>query len=168
MPISSLTEAAHSPIFLAAWGKPLLILHSLMAILLLGSITHNVLLTVPYLWGRYKKVRLEKLYVKVVLVAYTLTFALGAILYPNYRYHVRDLYFDKHMPWASHLFDIKEHWAGIGLGLVGVFFLLSLTFDPREDRERVFLYVFLSCSIALTVWFNLIAGLWLTSLKGVI
>lgn len=168
MPTSSLTEPLNSPIFLVAWGKPLLILHTLMAILLLGSITHNVLLTVPYLWGRYKKVRLEKLYVKVVLVAYTLTFALGAILYPNYRYHVRDLYFDKHMPWASHLFDIKEHWAGIGLGLVVVFYVLSLTIDPRKDRERVFLYVFLSCSITLTVWFNLIAGLWLTALKGVV
>lgn len=168
MSTANLTESLNSPVFLGAWGKPLLILHSLMAILLLGAMTHNVLLTVPYLWKRYKKVRLEKLYVKVIFVAYSLTFALGAVVYPNYRYHVRDLYFDKHMPWASHLFDIKEHWAAIGLGLVGVFFLLSLSFDPRQDRERVLLYVFLSCAITLTVWFNLIAGLWLTALKGVV
>lgn len=164
----STSPALASPVFLAAWGKPLLILHALVAILLLGSMTHNVLLTVPYLWKHYKKVGLEKLYVKVALVAYSLTFLLGAVVYPNYRYHVRDQYFDPQLPWASQLFDIKEHWAGIGLGLMVAYFVLSLVIDPRIHRERVLLYVFLSVAITLIIWFNLIAGLWLTALKGVV
>lgn len=166
--MTSPSIAMTSPVFLGAWGKPLLILHALLAILLLGSMTHNVLLTVPYLWKKYKKVTLEKLYVKVAFVAYLLTFALGAIVYPNYRYHVRDQYFDVHLPWASQFFDIKEHWAGIGLGLMGIYLVLSLTMDPRKDRERVMIYVFLSVMITLVIWFNLIAGLWLTALRGVV
>lgn len=165
---SALSSLPQGAVFLGAWGKPLLILHALMAILLLGAMTHNVLLAVPYLWKHYKKVGLEKLYVKVAGVAYALTFALGALVYPNYRYHVRDQYFDLQMPWASHLFDIKEHWAAVGLGLMGVYFVLSITLDPRVHRERVLLYVFLSVAITLIVWFNLISGLWLTALKGVL
>ena len=156
-----------SPVFLGHLGKPLLLLHSLFAILLLGTMTHNVLLTVPYLWKHYKKVALEKLYVKVSLVAYVITFALGTVVYPNYRYHVRELYFDPQMPWASQLFDIKEHWAGIGLCLMVVYWWLSRSIDPRKDRERVGFYVFLSVSLALIIWFNLLSGLWLTALKGV-
>ncbi len=154
-------------VFLEAWGKPLLILHALLAILLLGSMTHHVLLTVPYLWGKFRKLRLEKIYVHVVAVSYSLTFAVGALIYPNYRYHVRDQYFDAHHPWASNLFDIKEHWAGIGLGLMIAFWLLSRQVQPQSDRRLLLVYVFLSVSLTVIVWFNLISGLWLTAIKGV-
>lgn len=154
-------------VFLQAWGKFLLLLHALFGILLLGSMTHNVLLVVPYLWGSFRKVALEKLYVKVVFVAYGVTFGLGALSYPNYRYRVRALHFDKELPWASNLFDIKEHWAGVGLALVCAFLLLSRIIDPRQDRQMLGFYAFLSVALALIVWFNLISGLLLTSYRGI-
>lgn len=149
------------------WGKLLLLSHALLGILLLGSITHNALITLRYLKGDFRKISLEKLYVKVAAIAYGLTFALGAVLYPNYRYYVRALYFDKDLPWASHLFDIKEHWAGIGLGLMVAFYWMSRVIQPRSDRRALFFYVFLSLSLALIVWFTLISGLYLTSLRSV-
>lgn len=145
----------------------MLVTHALLAMLLLGSMTHNVLLTIRYLWGHFYKVKLEKLYVKVAFVAYLLTFLLGSLLYPNYRYHVRAQYLDKHAPWATNLFDIKEHWAAIGLALFLVFWLLSRHIDPQKDRTVVFLYVFLSVVLATIVWFAVIAGLLVTSVKGV-
>lgn len=154
-------------VVLQAWGKPLLIVHALVAILLLGATTHNVLLTVPYLWGNVRKVRLEKIYVPVIAVAYALSFGLGALIYPNYRYHVRARYFDSEAPWASNLFDIKEHWTGIGLILVLAFFILSRMIDPRSDRNMLFIYVFLSVTLAVIVWFSLISGLLLTAVKAV-
>lgn len=154
-------------VFLQSWGKPLLILHALTGILLLGSMTHHVLLVVPYLWGRYPKLRLEKLYVKVAFVAYSLTFGLGAVVYPNYRYHVRHLHFDKHLPWASNLFDIKEHWAGIGMALFVAFLLISRVIDPQKDRAMLGVYAFLSITLALIVWFNTISGLLLVSYRSV-
>lgn len=154
-------------IFLYAWGKPLLLLHTLVAILLLGSMTHNVLLVVPYLWGTFKKVKLEKLYVKVGFVSYLMTFGFGALVYPNYRYHVRERYFDSQLPWASNLFDIKEHWAAIGLALFVAFLLISRVIDPKQDRQMLGFYVFLSVSLALIIWFNLISGLLLVSYRSV-
>lgn len=153
--------------FLEAWAKPLLILHTLAAVLLLGSMTHNVLIVVPYLWGRFRKTRLEKLYVKVAFVAYLITFGLGALVYPNYRYHVRHLHFDKQLPWASNLFDIKEHWAGVGLALFVAFLLISRVIDPKSDRAMLGLYAFLSASLALIIWFNVISGLLLVSYRSI-
>ena len=154
-------------IFLYAWGKPLLLLHTLLAILLLGSMTHNVLLVVPYLWGSFRKVKLEKLYVKVGFVSYLLTFIVGAVAYPNYRYHVRALHFDKALPWASNLFDVKEHWAGIGLALFVAYLLLSRVIEPKTDRPMLGVYVFLSVSLALIIWFNVISGLLLVSYRSI-
>lgn len=155
------------PIILVSQSKFLLVLHALLAMLLIGSMTHNVLITTRYLWGRFHKVKLEKLYVKVAFTAYLLTFSLGSLLYPNYRYHVRAQYLDKQAPWATNLFDIKEHWAAIGLALFGVYLILSLTMDPQKDRPVLFLYVFLSVILAVIVWFAVIAGLLVTSVKGV-
>jgi hypothetical protein len=163
-PTSSHTTVA---IWLENAGKPLLILHALTAILLLGTMTHNSLLTVRYLWGHFHKVKLEKLYVKVGLIAYLLTFGLGAIIYPNYRYHVRERFFDPHMPWASHLFDIKEHWTAIGLILFTVFYLLSRELEPERHRQALFFYVFLSLCLCLIVWFSLISGLLLSSYRSI-
>jgi len=156
-----------SPIFLVQWGKLLLILHALTGILLLGTTTHNVLITVPYLWGNFRKQRLDKIYVRVGLVAYALTFGLGAIIYPNYRYHVRELYFDKEAPWASQLFDVKEHWGAIGLILFISYYFISRIIEPSKDRNMLFVYVFLSVVLAIIVWFSLISGLLLTSVKSI-
>jgi len=162
-----LQATAQPVLFLQPQGKLLLLAHALMAILLLGSMTHNCLITLRYLGGHFAKIRLEKLYVKVAFVAYLLSFGLGSLIYPNYRYHVRARYFDQTMPWASQLFDIKEHWTGIGLALFIVFFLFSLILNPKEDRTPLFVYVFLSLSLTLIVWFALISGLLLSSYRSV-
>lgn len=164
---ASPAQAAEPVLFLQALGKPLLIAHALVAVLLLGSLTHNVLITTNYLRGKFGKIRLEKLYVKVGFVAYLLTFGLGSIIYPNYRYHVRARYFDLHMRWATNIFDIKEHWAGIGLVLFLAFFLLSRRIDPRTDRRFLFFYVFLSVTLASIVWFDFIVGLLLVSYRSI-
>lgn len=154
-------------VFLQAQGKLLLLLHALLAILLLGSMTHNALITVRYLWGNFSRIRLEKLYVKVAFAAYLLTFTLGALIYPNYRYHVRARYFDLHLLWASQIFDIKEHWAAMGLALFVAFFLFSRELDPRTDRPVLFIYVFLSLTLTLIVWFTLVSGLLLSSYRSI-
>jgi len=89
------------------------------------------------------------------------------VIYPNYRYYVRALYFDKEVPWAANLFDIKEHWTGIGLVLVLAFYILSRVIDPKSDRAMLFVYVFLSVTLAIIVWFALISGLLLTAVKAI-
>ena len=136
------------------------------AIVLIGASTHHSIITVGYLRGTYK-LRLGRIYAATVAVAYALTFALGSIVYPTYRYHVRGLYLDRHAIWASNLFDIKENFAAFGVPLVLGVLLLSRVMQPKEERHLLPPYagmVFLSTAI---IWFNTFSGLAITMAKGV-
>src|SRR5512133_848244 len=99
----------------------LLIIHGLLAIALLGAITHQT----GALWlparaavgnfiGRFRAVPSHS-YVMAIIVLYLLTFVLGAWIYTHYRYTSRlaleQLRFFK----VVGLFEIKEHVATIGL-----------------------------------------------------
>ncbi len=147
-------------------AKLLLVLHAAAAIVLIGASTHHSIITVGYLRGTYK-LRLGRIYAATVAVAYALTFALGSIVYPTYRYHVRGLYLDRHAIWASNLFDIKENFAAFGVPLVLGVLLLSRVMQPKEERHLLPPYagmVFLSTAI---IWFNTFSGLAITMAKGV-
>src|SRR5262245_4729224 len=98
-------------------GRLLVVLHAAAAIVLIGAATHHLLIVIGYWRGVYKE-RLARVYGATMLVAYIITFVLGALAYPTFRYYVRALYMDRHAPWSSNLFDIKEHFAAIGLPLV--------------------------------------------------
>ena len=149
-----------------SYGRLLVLLHAAAAIVLIGASTHHFLVAIGYLRGVYK-VRLGRIYAATSLVAYGVTFLLGAAAYPAYRYHVRALYFDRYEIWASNLFDIKENFASIGLPFVVGAFLLSRVLDPRQDRRFLLGYAAMVAVQALIVWFNVISGLLLTLAKGV-
>ncbi len=106
-------------------------------------------------------------YAAVVAVAFGITFVIGSLIYPTYRYHVRALYLDRHAVWAANLFDIKESFASIGLPLAIGAFLLSRVMDPREDRPMLSGYAVFVFGTTAIVWFNVISGLLITMEKGV-
>ena len=147
-------------------ARLLVFLHAAAAIVLVGSSTHSFVVTVGYLRGHYK-VRLGKLYARIVVIAYLATFALGLFAYPTYRYYVRGLYFDRHETWASNLFDIKENFAAIGIPLVVGVWLLSRALDPREDRQLLTGYAAFVFLATVIVWFNVISGIFITMARGV-
>lgn len=146
-------------IFLEGLSTPLLVLHALAAIVLIGSTTHGAILLVGYLRGRFGRMKLEKLYVRIQLVAYAVTFLLGSLVYPAYRIYVRAAVFDRHAPWASNLFDIKENLAALALPLMLGYAWLSRVIDPRADAAWRPLYVGFGLSIAAVVWFSVVSGL---------
>jgi hypothetical protein len=152
--------------FLAEHARLLVLLHAAASMVLIGSITHHALVTLGYLRGRYK-LRLGRIYAATVAVTYALTFLFGSLAYPTFRYQVRGLYLDRHEPWASNLFDIKENFAALGLPLVVGIFLLSRVMQPKEDRGLLIGYAALSFLAAAIVWFNVISGLLITMTKGV-
>jgi len=152
--------------FLEPYATLLVLLHALAAIVLIGSSTHHFLIALAYVRGSYR-VRLARIYGLVGLVAYGVTFVLGALAYPSYRYHVRGLYLDRYAEWASNLFDIKENYAAIGLPLVLGAFVLGRLLEPREDRQLLLGYVLMVGGVAALVWFNVISGLLITMTKGV-
>lgn len=141
-------------------------LHAASAIVLIGSSTHNLLVTVGYLRGRYK-VRLGRIYSATVVIAYATTMLLGMLAYPTYRYYVRGLFFDRHAVWASNLFDIKENFALIGLPLALGAFVLSRVIEPKDDRPLLAGYAVMVVGATAIVWFNVISGLLITMTKGV-
>jgi hypothetical protein len=153
-------------IWLEAWARAVVVLHAAAAIVLIGSSTHHALIAIGFLRGAYR-VRLARIYAATALAAYGVTFALGAMAYPTYRYRVRALYLDWYEVWASNLFDIKENFAALALPAVIVVFLLSRDLRPKEEPALVSSYVALVLFTALVVWFNVVSGLAITMAKGV-
>ena len=152
--------------FLEDYARLLVFLHAAAAIVLIGSSTHHFLIALGYLRGQPRE-RLARIYAATAVVAFGVTFALGALAYPAYRYHVRGLYLDRHEVWASNLFDMKENFAAIGLPLVIGAFVLGRVMDAKVDRPLVVGYVVMVTIVAAIVWFNVIAGLLITMAKGV-
>src|SRR4249919_1680676 len=107
----------------------LLIIHGLVAVALLGGITHQALAT----WastrarpssfvGRFRTVPSAS-FANTIVVLYTLSALLGAIAYFYFRVDVRpNLERAGHWPTLG-LFDIKEHFVAIGLALLPAYWI---------------------------------------------
>ena len=151
-------------VFLYEARRVLLILHAAGSIVLIGAATHHARLMRKSLRGRFE--RLEKTYAKVVSIAYLVTFALGALVYPSYRVHVRGEYLDRFAPAYAGLFDAKEMYAT--LCLIPALALGALAF-VRGPTEPVIARItaVLSYILCAVVWFNVIAGLLVVSVRGV-
>lgn len=144
------------------------ILHGILAIGLLGAITHQGLTV----WRRPAPARLfidrfravaANRFANAVAVLYLLTFALGAYIYPTYVLDVKGAVADYGMPKTIGVFQLKEHIAVIGLGLLPVYWHfwrgVPLT---AEAPTRRFLTTLLMCA----VWWNLVIGHVLNNVKG--
>ena len=157
---------AEAQTFLFGARKLLLLLHFAGAVVLIGSSTH-LLLQMPALLRGSPRTRLERVYGRVVAVSYTVTYLLGALLYPTYRYHVRALYLDRHHPMVSNLFDVKENLATIALPLaLALGALCGRLADPADRRHRPLLAA-MSLFVALVVWFDVLSGVLIASYKAV-
>ena len=163
-------------IFLHGLGRPLLLLHALVAIVLGGSSVHHAVIAVLALRGQAPRLRLARLYALVALLAYIATLTTGALVYPRYRYFVRGLYLDRHAPWASNLFDFKENIATLGLPLAVGALIVALDLRRHLElkdsgsghfRQTLVLYGFLALGTATISIFNLIAGFLCTSVHGI-
>lgn len=156
-----------SEVFLHGARRGLLLLHAGASIVLIGAATHHALMMRHYLAGRFDRERLEKTYAKVVSVAYAVTFALGALLYPSYRVHVRGLHLDRHAPGYANLFDVKEVYASLTLTVALGLGAMALTLRPAESRALTRIYAAMSFIVCAVVWLAVIAGLLVTSVRGV-
>lgn len=153
-------------VFLEDYYEILLLLHLFGTFVLVGSMTHQLLIVIAYLRGKTGKQKLEWLYVRVSLWAYAIVYVIGALIYPAYRVYMRRDYFDPQLPWATGLFEVKEHWGAVGLALLCAIYLLRRHFDPKTERDKLFLYVPLVFLMNIILWFKIIVGCYLTLLKG--
>jgi hypothetical protein len=159
--------APGSGVFLYGARRLLLVLHAGGSIVLIGAATHHALQMRHYLRGRFGREKLEKLYAKVISVAYLFTFVLGGMLYPSYRVHVRGYYLDRAAPVFSGLFDVKETYASLALIVALALGALAFTLRPAESPALVRVYAVMSFIVCAVVWFNVIAGILVVSARGV-
>ncbi|MCC6555001.1 MAG: hypothetical protein IT372_18690 [Polyangiaceae bacterium] len=156
-----------SAVFLYGARRALLVLHAAGSIVLIGAATHHALHMRHYLRGRFGRAALEKTYAKVVAAAYAVTFALGALVYPAYRVHVRGLYLDRYARFYSGLFDVKEVFASLALLVALGLGALAYTLRPAEERWLVPVYAAMSFIVCAVVWLNVVAGLLVASVRGI-
>ncbi len=153
-------------VFLESYYEILLLAHLFATFVLVGSMTHNLLIVIGYVRGRFGRQKLEWLYVKVSLWAYIIVYVLGVLIYPAYGAYIRHPYFDQQMPWATGLFEVKEHWGAVGLAMFFAFYFLRKSFQPVEEKDKLFLYVPICLLLNVILWYKVIIGCYLTLLKG--
>ena len=153
-------------VFLEKFYEVLLLAHLFVTIVLVGSLGHNLLVVVKYVRGKFGRQKLEWLYVRVGLWSYVIVYVLGALIYPAYRVHIRHHYFDPELPWATGLFEVKEHWGAVGVALFFVYYFLRKNMQPEKEREKLFFYVALCVLLNVIVWYKVVVGCYLSLLKG--
>ena len=159
--------ATEPDVFLYGARRLLAVLHTAGAVVLLGAATHHALLMRHYLRGRFERIALEKTYAKVLSVAYAVTFALGALLYPTYRVHVRGYHLDRVAPEYARLFDVKETYAALALLLAAGLGALAYAWRPREEPHLAPVVAGMSAVVCAVVWFNAIIGVLVMSVRGI-
>lgn len=145
----------------------LLIIHGVMAVFLIGAITHQ---TLGVFWPRRpgqtsfvanaRGIR-PQLYVSAVMVLYVITFLLGAYLYPTYRVFVRPPLEDLQLTYAIGVFEIKENFAAIGLALLPSYWYFWTQTDKFVTTRRAITAIYF-----VTIWYNFIAGHILNNVRG--
>jgi len=147
----------------------LLILHGLLAVALLGAITHQAFSTarrVPIaersFIDKFRSVGAAS-YANAVVVLFIVTCIGGALLYPPYRLDVRPTLEDLDLRAANGVFEIKEHLAAIGLGLLPAYwFFWRQPLAPEGIVPRRYL----TWILAFVIWWNFLVGHVLNNIRG--
>jgi len=154
------------PVFLESLYPALLLAHLGVTFVLVGAMVHNFWCVIRYVNGRFDRCDSEKRYAKWLFLAYLAAYGIGALVYPAYKVYIGYPGFRIETPWAKGLFEVKEHWAVIGLLMAGGYYYLRRNFEPEKERVKLALYVPLCFLLNATVWYVVIAGCRLTMLKG--
>ena len=150
----------------------LLIVHGLLAVALLGAITHQALSVAPgrasagplSFVGRFRSVE-SGAYATAIVVLFVVTAIGGALLYPQYRLDVRTALEDQQLRAANGVFEIKEHLAAIGLGLLPTYWLF---WKAPAVSQQAAARRYLTWLLAFIVWWNFLVGHVLNNIKGLL
>ena len=155
-------------IFLQAWYSLLLLAHLLATFLLVGIMTHHLRCVGGYLRGRFGRETIELRYLRVTWWTYLAVYVLGTLAYPAFGACIRRPVLDPQFPWATGLFEVKEHWSALALAMLTACVLLRRRFLPSQEKDKLFLYVPLIVLVNLIVWYKIVVGSYVTLLKGTV
>ena len=145
----------------------LVILHGLLAVALLGSVTHQA---VAVAWPSRSKVGFANayravsspVYVNATIILFIAVVILGGVIYPTYRVWVRTYLESARLYSSVGSFEVKEQFISIGLGLLPFYWLLWRRPEAVGKSARMAVTLML-CFI---VWFAFIVGHVLNNIRG--
>jgi hypothetical protein len=150
----------------------LLILHGLLAVVLLGALTHQALAVArsgpqigsPSFVERFGRVHAAA-YARPVVLLFLCTALGGGLLYPQYRIDVRPTLEDLQLSAANGIFEIKEHLVAVGVGILPAYWLYWRTpLSPEHAITRRYL----TWILAFLVWWSFLVGHVLNNIKGLL
>jgi len=147
----------------------LLIVHGLLAVALLGAITHQavavwwpVRATAGTFVTRFRAVPSTS-YVTAVVVLYLLTMVLGGVIYTHYTISARIVLIQLQIWKPYGLFEMKEHFAAIGLGMLPAYwYFWRVPNAPGATGARAIL----TGLLCFVVWWNFLVGHIINNLRG--
>jgi hypothetical protein len=145
----------------------LVILHGLLAVALLGGITHQA---VAVAWPSRNKTGFANayravsspIYASANIVLFIAVAILGSVIYPTYRVWIRSYLESARLYSAVGSFELKEQFISIGLGLLPFYWLVWRRPDAAGKSARTAVTLML-CFI---VWFGFITGHILNNIRG--
>lgn len=147
----------------------LLIVHGLVAVTLLGAITHQLVSALrnrparsQAFVDRYAGVA-QRVFTVSVLWLYPTATVLGGVIYPDYRLDTRPVFEQMALGWAVGTFELKEHFAGIGLCLLPLYAWL---WDPKRPEGHGLDRIAITALLAFSVWWDFLIGHVLNNIRG--
>jgi hypothetical protein len=146
----------------------LLIIHGLIAVVLLGGLTHQA---AAACWPAKSKNSLLASFRSVTGARYTTTnivlyltaALLGALIYPAYRLAVRPYLESAQLFAINGTFEVKEQFVAVGLGMLPLYWMVWRTPpEPKLASARAAITALL-CFI---VWYSFLAGHVLNNVRG--
>jgi hypothetical protein len=146
------------------------IAHALLAVALIGALTHQaVAVLAPVRQGgktdfvrRFRSVSAPG-YTAAVCLLWIVTLVLGGWIYTKYRIYVRIPIEQQGFFKTEGAFEMKEHLAAIGLGLLPIYwYLWKNAGESRYDSARKWLTVVL----AAICWYAFLTGHLLNNVRG--
>jgi hypothetical protein len=146
-----------------------LIGHMLIAVTLIGALTHQAL---SVCWPNRDRSKSfvaafrgvnGMTYTNAVIVLFLLTFVLGSIIYPYYRLNIKSVLERLRFIAAVGSFEVKEHFMSIGIGLLPAYWYFWR--QPLSPDHRVTRAV-LTVMLAFVVWWGFMVGHILNNIRG--
>jgi hypothetical protein len=149
----------------------LLIFHGLSAVLLLGAVTHQTIgvwrprpLVPTNFFNRLANVRGAS-YTNAIVLLYLVVIIGGGIIYPTYVLDVKGSLTDARMLSAIGAFEIKEHFAIVGLAVLPSYWYF---WKRANSADHVLTRQLISTLITSLVWWNFLVGHILNNIKGLL
>ena len=147
----------------------LLIVHSLLAVALLGALTHQAISvwwpatrrTGSFVSGLRSVPSMS--YTNAIILLFCLTMIPGAIVYAEYRIVVRVMLQDYRMYVPEGAFELKEHLVAIGLGLLPFYWYL---WKNARNAAYASARKWLTVVLAAICWYAFLTGHVVNNVRG--